>query len=316
MISNPETVHAAFENLAAEIVRAFEAHEPIERFHATAWEHSGSGGGVSRLLLGGRCFEKAGVNFSHVRDAMLPAAALENRPQLAGLPFEAVGVSVVAHPLNPYVPTTHANVRFIGTAGDTKHPPSFWFGGGFDLTPYYPMLDDCIHWHACAEEACRPYGQDLYLRLKKWCDRYFYLKHRQEPRGIGGIFFDDLILDNFQTTLDFAIRVGHAFLNGYIPILERHHQREWGARQREFQLLRRSRYVEFNLLYDRGTLFGLQSQGRVDSIFMSLPPLTGWRDLDFYRNQEPERELVEFFLKERDWLDPALKDKYREQETK
>ncbi|EQD52256.1 coproporphyrinogen III oxidase, aerobic, partial [mine drainage metagenome] len=216
----------------------------------------------------------------------------------------------------PTVPTTHANIRFIGTAGHAGILPGFWFGGGLDLTPYYPFLEDCIHWHACAEVACRPYGKDLYPRFKEWCDRYFYLKHRQEQRGIGGIFFDDLVLDSFSTTLDFATRVGHAFLEGYLPILEKRRSHTWGERQRKFQLLRRGRYAEFNLLYDRGTLFGLQSHGRVDSIFMSLPPMTGWGDLDQYRDQGPERELETFFLKARDWLDPDLKDLYRKQEIK
>ncbi|MHB1543199.1 MAG: oxygen-dependent coproporphyrinogen oxidase [Gammaproteobacteria bacterium] len=316
MTSNSETVHRVFEKLAVEVVQALEAYEPDERFQSTAWEHTGGGGGLSRLLLDGQCFEKAGVNFSHVRGTTLPTAAVETRPQLQGQPFEAIGVSVVAHPLNPYVPATHANIRFIGVPDHKGILPSFWFGGGFDLTPYYPFLEDCVHWHACAEAACRTYGKDLYPRLKEWCDRYFYLRHRQEQRGIGGIFFDDLVLEDFSTTLDFVTNVVHAFLEGYIPIVEKRRSHVWEKRQREFQLLRRGRYVEFNLLYDRGTLFGLQSLGRVDSIFMSLPPMTGWGNLDRYRDYVPERELGTFFLKARDWLDPALKDLYRKQETK
>lgn len=308
MTPHSDTVHHVFENLALEIVRGLESYEPTGRFQETAWEHAGGGGGISRLLLGGQCFEKAGVNFSHVVGASLPTAALEGRPQHRDQSFEAVGVSVVVHPRNPYVPTTHANIRFIETTGQDSAKAGFWFGGGFDLTPYYPFLEDCIHWHACAEAACRPYGKDLYSRCKEWCDRYFYLKHRHEQRGIGGIFFDDLVLGDFATTLEFTAGVGQAFLKGYLPIVEKRRSLTWGERQRDFQLFRRGRYVEFNLLYDRGTLFGLQSMGRVDSIFMSLPPLTGWGDPERYRNQEPERDLEAFFLKARDWLDPALKD--------
>ncbi len=311
-----ETVHRAFERLAAEITQTLETYEPVEHFQSTAWQHDGGGGGLSRLLLNGQCFEKAGVNFSHVQGIALPPAAIESRPQLQGRPFEAVGVSVVVHPRNPYVPTTHANIRFIGTADTDGDSPAFWFGGGFDLTPYYPFLEDCIHWHTCAEATCRAYGEDLYPRFKAWCDQYFYLQHRQEPRGIGGIFFDDLVLDDFSKTLDFAVCVGRGFLAGYIPILEKRRDHEWGTREREFQMLRRGRYVEFNLLYDRGTLFGLQSRGRVDSIFMSLPPMTGWGSLDRYRDQVPECELESFFLKVRDWLDPELKERYRKQETR
>ncbi len=308
--------HDGFEALAETIVRTLEAAVPGERFESHSWAHAAGGGGVSRLLSDGVCFEKAGVNFSHVHGHALPPAALEGRPDLSGAGFQAVGLSVVIHPRNPHVPTTHANVRYIETEACGDVPPRFWFGGGFDLTPFYPRLEDCVYWHQTAADLCRPFGEELYPRFKNECDRYFYLKHRAEPRGIGGIFFDNLRLADFATTLRFAKAVGQGFLDAYLPILAARRYETWGEREREFQLLRRSRYVEFNLLYDRGTLFGLQSGGRVDSILMSLPPLAGWRDLGHYDKQEPERWLREFFLKPRDWLNPGLSCEWRKQETK
>jgi coproporphyrinogen III oxidase len=309
-------VHECFEALGTKIVQSFEAVAAGEHFEVRPWFHEGGGGGVSRLLIDGECFEKAGINFSHVEGLTLPPAALENRSSLTGARFLAIGVSVVVHPRNPHVPTTHANVRYIETEAHGGVPSRFWFGGGFDLTPYYPRLEDCIHWHRTAADLCRPFGEELYSRFKTDCDRYFYLKHREESRGIGGIFFDDLQLSDFALTLRFALAVGQGFLDAYLPIFVARQNESWGKREREFQLMRRSRYVEFNLLYDRGTLFGLQTGGRVDSILMSLPPLVGWRDLGRYDDQEPERWLREFFLKPRDWLDPGLKSEWRKQVTK
>jgi coproporphyrinogen III oxidase len=309
-------VHACFETLGTKIVEAFETVAVGEHFELHTWSHEGGGGGMSRLMIDGECFEKAGVNFSHVEGLTLPPAALENRSRFAGARFQAIGVSVVVHPRNPHVPASHANIRYIETEGHGDIPSHFWFGGGFDLTPFYPRLEDCVHWHRTAADLCRPFGEELYARFKADCDRYFYLKHRRESRGIGGIFFDDLQLTDFATTLRFALAVGHGFLDAYLPILVTRQHESWGEREREFQLLRRGRYVEFNLLYDRGTLFGLQSGGRVDSILMSLPPLVGWRDLGHYDDREPERWLKDFFLKPRDWLDPGLSIAWRKQETK
>ena len=271
------------------------------------WTRSGGkadgegGGGRSRILEGGETFEKAGVNFSHVSGGSLPPAASAARPELAGRSFEAMGVSVVTHPLNPRVPTSHANVRLF-LAEQKGEDPIWWFGGGFDLTPFYGYEEDCVHWHQVARDACTPYGDDVYSRFKRGCDDYFYLRHRGEPRGIGGLFFDDLNEWEFDATFRFVQAVGDAYLRAYLPIVQRRKNESWGERERQFQLYRRGRYVEFNLVFDRGTLFGLQSDGRTESILMSLPPLVRW---SYDYRPEPGSEdarLTDYFLTGREWL--------------
>ena len=251
------------------------------------------------MLRNGEVFEQAGVGFSHVFGDELPAAATAQRPDLAGKRFQAIGVSLVLHPHNPYVPTTHANFRFF-TAGESK--PVWWFGGGFDLTPYYPFREDVVHWHKMAKAACDPFGDDVYPRYKEWCDKYFYLEHRDETRGVGGLFFDDVNEFGFDASFAFLRSVGDNFLEAYKPIVKKRIGHPYGDRQRQFQLYRRGRYVEFNLIYDRGTLFGLQSAGRTESILMSLPPQVRWE-----YNWQPERGSAEEklyldFLRPRDWL--------------
>ncbi len=259
------------------------------------------GGGRTRVLNHGRVFEQAGVNFSHVKGSTLPAAATAQRPELAGRSFEALGVSLVIHPSNPYVPTSHANIRFFIAMSPDKEPV-WWFGGGFDLTPYYGYDEDAIHWHRVARDACSPLGNDAYPRYKQWCDDYFRLPHRGEQRGIGGLFFDDLNEPGFELSFRFMRSVGDHYLKAYLPIVERRHGTAYGEREREFQLYRRGRYVEFNLVYDRGTLFGLQSGGRTESILMSLPPLVAWR-YDWHPDPgSPEEKLYTRFIQPRDWL--------------
>jgi coproporphyrinogen III oxidase len=258
------------------------------------------GGGRTRVLTGGAVFEQAGVNFSHVTGASLPPSATAARPELSGRSFEALGVSLVIHPENPHVPTSHANVRFF-IAEKEGEKPVWWFGGGYDLTPYYPVVEDIVGWHETAQAACEPFGKEVYPRYKAWCDRYFYLKHREEARGVGGLFFDDLNEWGFARSFGFLRAVGDSYLEAYLPIVERRKTRSWTEQQRQFQLYRRGRYVEFNLVYDRGTLFGLQSGGRTESILMSLPPLVSWR-----YNWRPEPGSEEAFLYDclvpRDWL--------------
>lgn len=270
-------------------------------FREDRWKRPEGGGGQSRVLADGSVFEQAGVNFSHVTGGGLPAAATASRPELAGRSFEALGVSLVIHPKNPYCPTSHANVRFF-IATKPGAEPIWWFGGGFDMTPYYGFEDDAIHWHRVAREACAPFGADVYPRYKKWCDEYFFLKHRGEPRGIGGLFFDDLNEWGFERSFAFMQSVGDHYLTAYRPIVARRKATPYGERERDFQLYRRGRYVEFNLIYDRGTLFGLQSGGRTESILMSLPPLVKWR---YNWKPEPgteEARLYSDFLRPRDWL--------------
>ena len=262
------------------------------------------GGGRTRVLENGDVFEQAGVNFSHVTGASLPPSATAARPELAGRSFEALGVSLVIHPHNPHVPTSHANVRFFIAEKDGE-APVWWFGGGYDLTPYYPVLDDVVDWHRTASTACEPFGSDVYPRYKDWCDRYFHLKHRNEARGVGGLFFDDLNDWGFERSFGFLQAVGDSYLEAYLPIVQRRKEQRWTEQQRQFQLYRRGRYVEFNLVYDRGTLFGLQSGGRTESILMSLPPLVSWR-----YNWQPEAGSEEAalydFLVPRDWLEPGV----------
>lgn len=270
-------------------------------FEEDSWEREQGGGGRSRVIKDGALIEKGGVNFSHVYGAGLPASASAHRPELAGRSFEAMGVSLVIHPRNPYVPTSHANVRFF-IAEKEGEPPVWWFGGGFDLTPYYGFDEDCVHWHKTAEQACAPFGEDIYPRFKQWCDDYFYLKHRDEPRGVGGLFFDDLNEQGFDDSFALMRSIGDAYLPAYVPIIEKRRDIPYGERQRDFQLHRRGRYVEFNLVYDRGTLFGLQSGGRTESILMSLPPEVRW---DYNWAPEPGSEeavLYERYLKPRNWL--------------
>ena len=272
-----------------------------EAFREDRWEREQGGGGRTRVLEEGRVFEKAGVNFSHVFGEGLPPSATAARPELAGRGFQAMGVSLVIHPRNPHVPTSHANVRFF-IAEKPDAEPVWWFGGGFDLTPYYGYREDAVHWHRVAREACAPLGDDAYPRYKQWCDEYFYLKHRAEPRGVGGLFFDDLNAPDFATAFAFLRSVGDHYIPAYAPIVERRMDTPWTERQREFQLYRRGRYVEFNLVYDRGTLFGLQTGGRTESILMSLPPLVSWKYDWQPQPGSREAELYEVFLKPRDWL--------------
>jgi len=246
-------------------------------------------------------FEKAGINFSHVHGGQLPASATAQRPELAGRSFEALGVSLVIHPRNPYIPTSHANVRFF-IAQKENAAPVWWFGGGFDLTPYYGFEEDAIHWHQTAKQACDPFGANTYPRYKKWCDDYFYLKHRAEPRGIGGLFFDDLNEPDFENSFAFMRSVGDHYIPAYTPIVEKRKDHPYSEKERDFQLYQHERYVEFNLVYDRGTLFGLQTGGRTESILMSLPPVVKWRYDWQPESGSPEAELYEKFLKPGDWI--------------
>ncbi len=296
-----EAVRARFLWVQDHICQALRAEDPSRQFQEDVWTRDGGGGGRSRVLRGGAVFEQAGVNFSHVSGLSLPESATDRRPELEGRSFEALGVSVVVHPLNPYVPTCHFNVRFLVALGPDVEP-TWWFGGGFDLTPYYGFEEDAVHWHAEAKAACEGYGPDVYDRFKRWCDEYFFLKHREEPRGIGGLFFDDLSEWGFDRCFSFSGSLGPSFVGAYRPIVARRKSLPYGEREREFQLYRRGRYVEFNLLYDRGTVFGLQSGGRVESILMSLPPRVRW-----HYNWQPEpgtreAELYDRFLKPRKWV--------------
>ena len=270
-------------------------------FSEDDWQRPGGGGGRSRIIEQGALLEKGGVGFSHVYGDGMPPSATAHRPELAGRGFQALGVSLVMHPDNPHVPTSHANVRFF-VAEKEGADPVWWFGGGFDLTPYYATEEDCIHWHRVARDACAPFGEEVYPRYKQWCDEYFYLKHRQEARGIGGLFFDDLNEWGFERCFAFMRAIGDAYLEAYLPIIERRRHTAWTEQQKAFQEYRRGRYVEFNLVWDRGTLFGLQSGGRTESILMSLPPVVRW---DYNWQPEPgsaEARLAEEFLPPRDWL--------------
>jgi len=301
-------VRQYLEALQQRLTEALQAADGGAHFIEDRWERPATGtalagGGRSRVLREGALFEQAGINFSHVRGARLPPSATAQRPELAGCGFEALGVSLVVHPRNPYVPTSHANVRFFSTVPATPDAaPVWWFGGGFDLTPYYGFEADCVHWHRTARDACAPFGTDLYPRYKQWCDEYFFLKHRQEPRGIGGLFFDDLNAGGFVRCFAFLRSIGDHYLPAYLPIVERRRDLPYGEREREFQLYRRGRYVEFNLVHDRGTLFGLQSGGRTESILMSLPPRVRWEYNWQPQPGSPEARLYDVFLQPRDWL--------------
>lgn len=270
-------------------------------FAEDSWDRAEGGGGRSRVLIDGNVIEKGGVNFSHVFGSQMPASATASRPELAGRSFEAMGVSLVIHPNNPYVPTSHANVRFF-IAEKEGEEPVWWFGGGYDLTPYYGNQDDCRAWHSTAKKACDPFGDDLYARLKLWCDDYFYLKHRDEPRGVGGLFFDDFNELGFEQSFAFMRSVGDSYVDAYRPIMAKRKDILFGEREREFQLYRRGRYVEFNLVFDRGTLFGLQTGGRTESILMSLPPLVRWVYDWHPEENSAEAELYDVYLKPQDWI--------------
>ncbi len=288
-------------NLQNRICEGLTREDNGGEFIEDSWTREEGGGGISRVLENGSVIEKGGVNFSHVFGKNLPASATAHRPELAGRNFQAMGVSLVIHPHNPYVPTSHANVRFF-IAEKEGAEPIWWFGGGFDLTPYYGRDADCKHWHRTAFQACEPFGKAVYPKYKKWCDDYFHLKHRNEPRGVGGLFFDDLNEWGFEKSFEFMQSVGDAYLKAYQPIIARRKDTPYGERERDFQLYRRGRYVEFNLVFDRGTLFGLQTGGRTESILMSLPPLVKWR---YDWHPEPgsaEAELYDKYLVPRNWL--------------
>jgi coproporphyrinogen III oxidase len=293
-------------DLQDRLCAALETEDGKEKFGVDAWERPEGGGGRTRILTDGAVFEQAGASFSHVHGKNLPASATAQRPELTGRSFQALGVSVVIHPRNPYVPSSHCNVRFF-VAEKAGAAPVWWFGGGCDLTPFYGFEADAVHWHQTVNAACAPYGADYYLRFKQWCDQYFYLTHRGEPRGIGGLFFDDMNEKSFEHSFGFTKSVGDHFLPGYIPIVQRHKAAPYGERERDFQLYRRGRYVEFNLVYDRGTLFGLQTGGRAESILMSLPPLVKWRYNWKPQPGTPEAKLYDVFLKPRDWLTAETK---------
>ena len=290
----PAKVLEYFSDLQSRIVSALEALDG-KPFATDSWKRAEGGGGITRVIEEGNVFERGGVNLSHVQGRQLPPSATASRPQLAGKPWEAMGVSLVLHPRNPYCPTVHMNVRFF-SAGET-----WWFGGGMDLTPYYGFTEDAIHFHRTCQEALATFGADVHPRYKKWCDDYFYLKHRQEPRGIGGIFYDDLNDGGFERCFALTQSVGDHFLAAYAPILERRKDMPFGARERDFQSYRRGRYVEFNLVWDRGTLFGLQSNGRTEAILMSMPPVARWRYEWAPAPGTPEAQLYEEFLVVKDW---------------
>jgi coproporphyrinogen III oxidase len=289
-----------FQNIQEDIKRIIARHEP-QAFIVEDWQHAEGGGGRTCVIEKSQVIEKGGVNFSDITAAALPKSATAARPHIQNKPFRAMGVSVVMHPCNPYVPTSHFNVRLIQTL-DQQDQPLWWVGGGFDLTPYYGFAEDCVLWHQAAKDACDPYGEDLYPRFKKWCDDYFCLKHRGEARGIGGIFFDDFNALSLEKSLEFLQRVARSYSNAYDTLLTRRKEISFGERERAFQLYRRGRYVEFNLVYDRGTLFGLQSGGRTESILMSLPPDVAWRYNWKPELNSAEARLYNEFLPIQDWI--------------
>ena len=274
------------------------------KFRRDSWQRPEGGGGESRVLSEGTVFERAGVSFSHVFGDKLPQSASNVRPEIGGAPFEAMGISLVFHPRNPLAPTTHCNVRFL-IARPAAAPPVWWFGGGFDLTPYYPFDEDILHWHRTAHAACAPFGDGVYEKYKDWCDKYFFLPHRNETRGVGGLFFDDFNERSFEHSFQFMRSVGDHFLPAYMPIVERRKDQPSGSRERDFQLYRRGRYVEFNLVYDRGTLFGLQSRGRTESILMSLPPLVRW-DYDWHPAPGSAEARLYEYLRPRAYLEELV----------
>lgn len=288
-------------SLQDSICEGLQQLEPQQSFFEDSWQHDNGGGGRTRVIRDGAIYESAGVNFSHVKGDQLPAAATAQRKEIAGRAFEAMGVSLVIHPANPYVPTSHMNVRFF-VATKKDQPAIWWFGGGYDLTPYYGFEEDVVDWHQTASDACDGFGEGAYQKYKKWCDQYFYIKHRDECRGVGGLFFDDLNTPGFETAFGFMRSVGESFLPAYRPIVRRRKDTPYGERERDWQLYRRGRYVEFNLVYDRGTIFGLQTGGRTESILMSLPPLVRWQYNHLPEAGSPEQKLYQEFLAPRDWL--------------
>ena len=297
---NIETVIEFLKSLQDNICSALEVADGNGQFIEDNWKRAEGGGGRTRVLTNGSVIEQGGVNFSEVSGDKLPPSASAHRPELAGRSWRACGVSLVIHPKNPHIPTSHANVRFF-IAEKEGEDPVWWFGGGFDLTPFYPIKEDVVHWHQTAKSLCQPFGENVYQEYKKWCDEYFYLKHRDETRGVGGLFFDDLNQWDFETCLNYIKAVGQGFIDAYVPIIEKRKHSEYSEQQRQFQLYRRGRYVEFNLVFDRGTLFGLQSGGRTESILMSMPPLARW---EYNYQPEPgskEAELASFLVP-KDWL--------------
>ncbi|WP_417664338.1 oxygen-dependent coproporphyrinogen oxidase [Pseudidiomarina donghaiensis] len=294
-------VNAYLKSLQDRICTVLEQADGLGQFVEDSWQRPGGGGGRSRVMREGAVLEQGGVGYSHVFGEQMPASATAHRPELAGRNFNACGVSLVMHPRNPYVPTSHANVRFF-IAEKEDAEPVWWFGGGFDLTPFYPFDDDIKHWHQVAYDALQPFGEELYPKFKQWCDEYFWLKHRDETRGVGGLFFDDLNQRGFEESFAIMRAVGDAYVDAYLPIIARRKDTPYGDRERNFQLYRRGRYVEFNLVWDRGTLFGLQTGGRTESILMSMPPLARW---EYGFEPEPgsaEAKLYSDYLRPRDWL--------------
>lgn len=302
-MSLPDTQHVKtyLLNLQDTITNALEAEDGEAVFNEESWQREQGGGGRSRVIENGHVFEKGGVGFSHVMGDQLPPSASANRPELAGAAWQAMGVSLVIHPNNPFVPTSHANVRFF-IAEKEGMDPVWWFGGGYDLTPYYGFDEDCVHWHQTAKAACDPFGDQVYTDYKRWCDEYFYLKHRGEPRGIGGLFFDDLNHWPFSKSFDFLQAVGNSYLDAYLPIVRTRRNTPFNQANKDWQEYRRGRYVEFNLVYDRGTIFGLQSGGRTESILMSLPPHVQWRYNFQPQSGSEEAKLTDYYLTARDWL--------------
>lgn len=296
-----DAVFVYFRDLQDRISTTLSEVDGGEGFKEDRWQYGNGGGGRSRVLEDGPLFEKAGVNFSEVFGAQLPPSATASRPQIAGKPFRAGGVSLVIHPRSPLVPTCHMNIRLI-VADHESDAPVWWFGGGYDLTPYYPFVEDCVHWHRTARDACDSLDPAYYPRFKAWCDDYFFLKHRNETRGVGGLFFDDFTTHGFDHGFDLVQAVGNSFLPAYLPIVEKRRTLSWTDQQESFQQIRRGRYVEFNLVYDRGTIFGLQSGGRTESILMSMPPRVQWRYDWQPAAGSPESRLSADFLRPRDWL--------------
>ena len=303
-LTRTDTVRAYLQGLQARITSAISALDGSP-FLTDPWQKAPGemlqGNGVTQILEGGSVFERAGCGFSHVRGPRLPPSATQHRPELAGAPFEAMGVSLVFHPRNPYVPTVHMNVRMLAAKGSDGQDVC-WFGGGMDLTPYYGYEEDAVHFHSTCKTALASFGEDKYPRFKRWCDDYFFLKHRSEQRGVGGIFFDDFSELSFEPSLAMMQSVGDAFLSAYLPIVERRKDMPYGERERQFQLYRRGRYVEFNLVWDRGTHFGLQSGGRTESILLSMPPLVGWSYQNVPESGSPEADLYANFLVRKDWV--------------
>jgi coproporphyrinogen III oxidase len=296
-----ENIKSFFLELQDDICNQLEKADGAAQFITDQWKREQGGGGRTRVMGNGSIIEKGGVNFSHVSGDSMPASATAHRPELAGRSFQAMGVSLVVHPHNPYVPTSHMNVRFFIAEKDGCDPV-WWFGGGFDLTPYYGFEEDCKHWHQVSKNACKPLGVKAYPKYKKWCDDYFHIKHRNEARGIGGLFFDDLNAPDFKTTFEFTQSVGKHYCKGIIPIFEKRKDTPFAEKEKAFQKIRRGRYVEFNLVYDRGTLFGLQTGGRTESILMSLPPDVGWEYNHQVQDGSEEAKLTDYYLKPRNWL--------------